>query len=270
MILKSHFGLTFNPFDKGIEAKHLYDSQDFRQFASRMEYFKESRGFAVIYGEPGVGKTTSIRAFVSKLNPLTHRVIYLPLSSLTVMDFYRHLARGLGLIPAFRKVDMFHQIQEQIANLNHQNGITPVVVLDEAQYLSHGILQDLTMLFNFHLDSKDYAMVLLSGHSRFLNYLNLRIHEALRQRIVLYYEFLGLRRDEVSIYLSSLLKAAGRTDPLFSTDAIEALTSLSASVPRKLNRLAEKAMLLACQQGLLAIDADIVQQARDEVELTPR
>ncbi len=266
MILNSHFGLSFNPFEKGLDAKHLYESDDCRQFSSRMEYFKETHGFAVVYGEPGVGKTTSIRSFVSKLNPLTHLVVYLPLSSLTVIDFYRHLAKGLLLVPAFRKVDMFHQIQEQIANLSHQKGITPVIILDEAQFLSPKVLHDLPMLFNFHLDSKDYAMVLFSAQPYLLNALGLHVHEALRQRISLYFEFTGLKRDEVPRYLTSLLKQAGRTEPIFAPDAVESLTSLSGGLPRKLNRLAERSLLIACQKGTLSVDAGMVQAAYDDVE----
>lgn len=267
MILTSYWGLTFNPFEKGIATQHLFESSDYRQFASRMEYFKEAKGFAVIHGEPGSGKTTSIRTYIAKLNPQVYRVIYLPLSSVTVVDFYRHLALGLGLVPRHRKVDLFHQIQEQIANLAQQKGVTPLMVLDEAQYFSHGILNDLRLLFNFHMDSKNYAMVLLAGQPYFLAQLNLHIHEALRQRIVVHYEFAGLKRDEIPIYVTTLLQRAGLTEPIFTPDGIEALTGLSGGLPRKLNRLAEKAMLVGCHKNVRAIDSGIVQLAQDDIEL---
>lgn len=108
------YGLTFNPFTKGLPAQDVFESADYKQFSSRMEYFKSTKGFACVYGEPGSGKTTSLRAFIAKLNPQLFRVVYLPLSTTTVQDFYRHLAVGLGLLLRFRKVDLFHQIQEQI------------------------------------------------------------------------------------------------------------------------------------------------------------
>jgi type II secretory pathway predicted ATPase ExeA len=60
------YGLAFNPFEKTIEVKHIFESQDYKQFASRMEYFKSSKRFACVFGEPDSGKTTSLRVFTSK------------------------------------------------------------------------------------------------------------------------------------------------------------------------------------------------------------
>ena len=114
-----------------------------------MEYFKSTKGFACVYGEPGSGKTTSLRAFTAKLNPQLFRVIYLPLSTTTVQDFYRHLAVGLGLLPKFRKVDLFHQIQEQIVKSAIQKNLTTFIIIDEAQFVQHAIFHELRLLFNF-------------------------------------------------------------------------------------------------------------------------
>ena len=100
-----------------------------------MEYFKQAKGFAVVHGLPGVGKTTALRAFTATLNPQLYRVVYLPLSILTVREFYRNLAMGLGLIPMQKKVDMFHQIQDQIINFHHQKKQTPFIILDEGSSL---------------------------------------------------------------------------------------------------------------------------------------
>lgn len=143
------YGLTFNPFEKGIPVQHVFESSDYKQFVSRMEYFKSVKGFACVYGEPGSGKTTSLRAFCAKLNPQLYRLVYLPLSTVTVQDFYRHLAVGLGLLPRFRKVDLFHQIQEQIVKSALQNNLTTFVIIDEAQFAQHAILHDLRLLFNY-------------------------------------------------------------------------------------------------------------------------
>jgi type II secretory pathway predicted ATPase ExeA len=259
--------MTLNPFDKDIQIEHIFESGDYKQFSSRLEYFKTAKGFALVYGEPGSGKTTSIRAFTAKLNPQLFRVVYLPLTSVTVQDFYRHLAVGLGLVPRFRKVDLFHQVQEYIVNAYHQKKMTVFIIIDEAQFIQHAILNDLRLIFNFQMDSKNYAMVLLAGQSAFLHQLSLQINEPLRQRITINYGFKGLTRDEVGSYLTSLLKVAGVSEPLFTPDAVEAIAAFSNGLPRKINNLAEKALLVGCQKKVRALDANIIQLVQDDSDI---
>jgi type II secretory pathway predicted ATPase ExeA len=262
------YGLSFNPFDKGIQVEHVYESADYKQFISRMEYFKSTRGFALVYGEPGSGKTTSLRAFTSKLNPQLFRVVYLPLSSVTVLDFYRHLSVALGLELKARKVELFHQIQECIANAYLQKHLTTLIIIDEAQFIQNSILHDLRLLFNFQMDSKNYACVLLSGQPQFLNQLSLQIHVPLRQRIAIHYGFKGLAKEEVNLYLLALLKAAGVSEPLFTPDAIEAIAGFASGLPRKVNNLAEKALLVGFQKQVRAIDAEMIQLVQEDSDFT--
>jgi len=264
---QSFYGLTHNPFAKSIPVEHVYESDDFKKFVSRMEYFKSVKGLACVFGEPGSGKTTSLRAFTAKLNPQLFRVVYLPLSTVTVQDFYRHLAVGLGLVPRFRKVDLFHQIQEQIAKAFLQKNLTTFVIIDEAQFAQHAVLHDLRLLFNFQMDSKNYAMVLLVGQPPLLNQLALQIHLPLRQRIVIHYGFKGLSREELTNYLAALLKAAGVTEPLFTPEAVEAIFAFSGGLPRNVNALAEKSLLLGYQKKVRTIDAEIVQTVQEASEL---
>lgn len=266
MTYRAFYGLTHNPFEKGIACERIYESLDYKQFSARMDYFKKAKGFALVYGEPGSGKTTSIRAFTSKLNPQLYRVVYMPLATVTVLDFYRHMALGLGLKPCFRKVDLFHQIQDYIANANYQKNLCPLIVVDEAQFIHNGILNDLRLIFNFLMDSKNYAMVLLSGQISFLNQLSLHVNEPLRQRITISYGFRGLSKDETGSYLVSLLKSAGVTEPLFAGDAVEAIFAFSNGLPRLISLLAEKSLLVGYQKQLKAVNSEIVQLAREDLD----
>ncbi len=109
----SRFGLEFNPFLKN--AKEIpVDTQESREAAFRLDYLAKNRGFGILTGAAGRGKTTAVRRWKASLNPSLYKVIYSSLSTLTVNDFYRSLASELGVQPSFRKPDNFRAIQEEI------------------------------------------------------------------------------------------------------------------------------------------------------------
>ncbi|MEZ3504019.1 MAG: ATP-binding protein, partial [Lachnospiraceae bacterium] len=113
----SRFGLEFNPFLKN--AKEIpVDTQESREAAFRLDYLAKNRGFGILTGAAGRGKTTAVRRWKASLNPSLYKVIYSSLSTLTVNDFYRSLASELGVQPSFRKPDNFRAIQEEISRLS--------------------------------------------------------------------------------------------------------------------------------------------------------
>lgn len=182
----ARYGLEFNPFIKNSK-DILLETAESSEVRLRPAYLGDTRGFGILTGEPGRGKTTSARIWAASLNPSLFKVSYSSLSSLTVMDFYRHIASGLGVEPRFRKNDLFDDIQREIKRYALEKRITPVVVIDEADMLSHKVLSDLQMMSNFEMDSRDLAVVLLVGQPRLNTTLNQSTHESLRQRIVMNY-----------------------------------------------------------------------------------
>jgi len=261
------YGLTFNPFQKENAEQCYYTSADFTEFRSRMEYFQMTKGFAVVFGRPGTGKTCAIRNWTAELNTQLFQVVYLPLSRLTLTDFYRNMCIGLGLVPRSRKIDMFHQIQLYITEQRRQKRRTPLLILDEAQYLDNQVLSDLPMLLSFDMDSKDHAMLLLCGQSGFAEKLNLHVHEALRQRIALHYEFGGLRKPEIESYVTALLKAAGVSDNIVEPAAFEALAAVCEGSPRLVNRIMERALMAGYREKTRQVGPELIRIAYQELGL---
>ncbi len=171
-MFKTFYGLSADPFPKDIQVKHHFKSQDFTQALSRLEFLKNTKGFGLLTGEPGVGKSFLLRYFIDSLNPSLYKCVYIPISTLTVMDFYRALCDGLGLNPSHKKVGMFKQIQEAVFTYHHSKNITPVIIVDEAQFLKNSVLDDLRIIFNFEVDSKDFAILILCGQTPFISQLN--------------------------------------------------------------------------------------------------
>ena len=218
----ARYGLEFNPFLKNSK-EVLVETQEYKEVLFRLNYLLTTKGFGLLTGSAGRGKTTAVRNWASGLNTSLYKVVYSSLSTLTVNDFYRNLAAELGAQPAFRKTDNFKIIQDEINRLVLEKRQTPVIIIDEANYIGNAVLNDLKMLFNFEMDSKDRAVVLLSGLPQLNSTLRLSIHEPFRQRIVMNYNLEGMTKAEGHSYVAAKLNGAGCTQTVFEDNALEAI-----------------------------------------------
>lgn len=260
------FGLEWNPFLKNSK-EILVETKEYKESLFRLDYLAKTKGFGVLTGATGRGKTTTLKSWAKSLNPSLYKVVYSCLSTLTVSDFYRNLVTELGSQPSFRKPDNFRLIQEEISRLALEKRRTPVFIIDEANYMNNAILGDLKILFNFEMDSKDRAILLLAGLPQLNNNLRLSIHEPLRQRIVMNYQLDGLSKEEGRIYISEKLKGAGCSQTVFEDAALEAILNAAEGVPRVINKLCNASLLVGGTQGADLITADIVMQAVSDCEL---
>ncbi|MDN5301679.1 MAG: ral secretion pathway protein [Thermoanaerobacteraceae bacterium] len=258
------YSLTRPPFAKDIKAADSFPSTSYREMIARLEYMKKTRGMGLIVGEPGAGKTFALRSFAESLNPALFKVIYFPLSTGTVMDFYRGLAVGLGEGPKFRKVDLFHQIQQAINVYFKERKITPVFILDEMQMAKDAFLNDLSILFNFEMDSENPFILIIAGLPYLLDRLSLNHNRPLSQRIMMRYKVEPLAKDEVAAYINHHMQLAGAKHTIFSDNAIQAIASLSRGWPRLINKIATHSLLAGYQAKKDLIDEEIVRLAAED------
>ncbi|MEG2464391.1 MAG: AAA family ATPase [Malacoplasma sp.] len=266
-MFETYFGMKCNPFKKDIITKDTFELADFKEAQARLDYLVKTKGIGLFTGTSGLGKTYSIKYYTKNLNPSLYKVVYLCLSTLTVNDFYKDICIGLGIEPKFRKVDMFHQIQDTIINFTQNRKITPVIVLDEAQYLSTGILNDIKLLFNFDMDSKDMAVLVLVGQPILNSTLTRNVHEALAQRIIINYSFKGLTLEETKAYIADRLKLCAINENIFEDAAIQAISSNANGSTRKLNSLIQNCLLLCATKKENIITKEIVMLATNDLSL---
>lgn len=262
----SRFGMDENPFLKNSK-EILFEATEFKEAQARLKLLETTRGFGLLTGSAGKGKTTAIRVWTRSLNPSLFKVIYSSLSTLTVTEFYRNLASGLGLVPCYRKPDNFRMIQDEITRYAVEKRITPIIVIDEANHIGNAILNDLKILFNFEMDSRDRAIVLLAGLPQLNNTLNLTIHEPLRQRITMNYNMEGLTKAESRLYIQEKLSAVHCSRQIFDDNALEALANAANGVPRQLNKLCNSCLIIASSRNIDHVDSDIVMQAISDSQL---
>lgn len=263
----SRFGLDFNPFLKNSK-EIIVETNEYKEIMYRLNIQLETCGFGIITGSAGKGKTTVIRNWANNLNPSKYKVLYSPLSTLTVVEFYKNLASQFGLEPKARKSDNFKLIQEEIIRYAVEKRIIPVIIIDEANYINNSILNDLKLLFNFEMDSKDRAVVLLIGLPHLNNTLRLTAHEPLRQRITMNYHLDGLSKEEARNYIHHKLKGANCHSNIFSEGALEGVVNASNGIPRVINKICNACLLIGNNQGINEINNDVVLMAVNETELS--
>ena len=262
----SRYGLEFNPFIKNSN-DFIIETTEYKEIIYRLNYLLQTKGFGLITGSPGKGKTTVVRNFVKLLNPSLYKVVYSCLSTLTVTEFYKHLSMELGLEPMFRKSDNFKNLQAEFTRYSAEKRITPVIIIDEANYISNGILNDLKLLFNFDMDSKDRVVVLLVGLPQINNTLRLVANESLRQRIIMNYNLDGLSKEEAKNYILGLLKGSKCHMNIFSDNALEAIINASNGIPRIINKICNASLLIGHTKNVNEINNDIIMMAVNEIEL---
>ena len=256
------YGLSFNPFDKQmVKEKDAFESEDFREMTARLEYLKEIRGIGVFTASPGMGKTFALRCFAKGLNPNLYQCAYLCLSTVSVQEFYRQLCEALGLESGFGKSQMFRSIQERLYYLYKEKRQPFICILDEAQYLNSNILRDLKMLMNQKYDSVNCFSLILCGEPYLNHILEKQVNEALRQRIVVHYNFHGLTDQEVPDYIRKKIRAAGESPDIIDTAVISSVHSYSQGNPRLIDNVMTDAMTIGNQMEKKVIDADVMLAA---------
>ncbi len=263
-----YYGLAFNPFDEQqVKEKDVFVSGDLSQMKGRLHYLKDVRGIGVFTARPGMGKTIALRCFAKELNPNQNHMEYICLSTVSVAEFYRELCEVLGVSLKGGKPGRFHAIQEQVQYLYKEKRQPLLLAVDEAQYLNTAILNDIKMLMNYGYDSVNCFTLILCGESHLNNILRKPVHEALRQRITVHYDFSGLTEKEVPAYIHHKLRTAGGSPTLLDEAAMSSLNSLSQGNPRIIDNIMTDALTIGAQLDRQVIDAEVILSAVNNQQL---
>ena len=262
----SRYGLEFNPFIKNSK-EILYENNNYKEVKARLDYLLQTKGIGLITGDPGCGKTTIVRNYTNNLNQNAYKIIYLPLSTLTVLEAYKQLAIAFNIEPFHRKYENFAAIQDAIRRLNIEKKIIPIIIFDEANYLSSSFLNDIKILFNFEMDSRDLAVVLLVGQSVLNNALNMKNNEALKQRIITSYNIGTMSIEESCIYIKTKLSNAGASSDIFTSQALRAIASYSSGNPRVISHVCDLALMIANKIDKNNIDDEVANLAINEINM---
>lgn len=256
--LQSHFGFTKIPFNKNLHAMEMFDSRSQRDVFHGLRLWTEVKGISLVTGAVGVGKSLSLRRFVSSLDDARFRLLYLATIPATRTGFLRALNRVLGLPMRNHATDLFDQAHRHLTTRTEEQAAHPVLVLDDAECLTIDQLDLVRRLTGYALDSEDRFSVLLAGTDELLHTLRLPALESLRSRISYAQPLVPFSLEDTRNYVVFHMKRAGARSDLFSDEASRRMFLASQGRPRAINQLGLQVLIQAAVEGRDQIDAEFV------------
>jgi general secretion pathway protein A len=262
-----YYRLTEKPFNVTSDPNFLYMSRRHREALTHLAYgIKERKGFLEITGEIGTGKTTLCRALLGKIGLLT-KVAFVFNPNLSEVQLLQTIVEDYGIeVKKKTKIELFNALNAfLIGQLKHGNNV--ILILDEAQNLSTKALEHVRMLSNLETEKEKLFQIILVGQPELRNKLNSPNLKQLRQRIGVRYHILPLDRDEVEAYIKHRLHVAGSDGSAkFTRNAIGKIYEYSSGIPRLINIVCDKALLLGFVLETRDIDSKIIERSVEEIE----
>ncbi len=266
---KDYFGLLDEPFRMTPDTRYLYKSHRYEEALASLVYgIKEKKGFIVITGEIGTGKTTLCRSLLNQLDTETKTAVILN--------------------PGLSKVELLHAILDDLnvetktknptqkALLDALNiylieqaraGANVAVIVDEAQNLEHEVLESIRMLSNLETEQEKLLQIILVGQPELNEVLKMPKMEQLRQRIAVRYHITPLDRDEIPRYIKHRLQVAGNEKCVeFQPAAVEAIAKYTRGTPRLINIICDKCLLAAYATQTKVVDGELALRAIEDHE----
>ena len=258
-------GLTDWPFQKAPTPQALFRFQALDELQARLTFARALHGIALVTGDPGSGKSTALRLFLTGRDERTSPVVYLADSRLTPAEFYARVLDHFGVPFGQTQSQRRRQFQALMADIGEGQQKDVTLIIDEAHELNPEMVQELRYVQNLHLDAQSPCTLILCGQSEIRAQLRLRSFEAVAQRITVRAHLPGLGREEVAAFIRHALHQVGVDRALFTEGAIDALHTASRGLMRPIASLATHALLDAALSDQQLVDEPNVQRATQDI-----
>jgi putative secretion ATPase (PEP-CTERM system associated) len=265
---QSFYGFKLKPFQLKPDPNFFFGSKGHKRAMAYLEYgLSQGEGFIVITGEVGAGKTTLVRNLFRELAGEKIAAAQIVNSGLDSDDMLRLVAAAFGLPHEdTSKASVLIRL-EQFLRQCEQQGKRTLLVVDEAQNLSPSTVEELRMLSNFQTEDRPLLQTFLLGQPEFRKTLLSSGMQQLRQRVTATYHLGPMDMAETRAYIEHRLNTAGwGGDPAFSEDAFESIFEYSAGIPRKINGLCDRLLLMGCLENLHHFGSAEVEEVIRDVQ----
>ena len=269
--LLEHFGLSREPFNITPDPGFLYLSPSHQQALTRILYGIDARkGFIVLTGEVGTGKTTLIHTLVKELEKRENQSTLIFNTISQSKEMLRDVCEDLGFT-AFQ--ENRHNIHTYLRLLNqlllecYRKGKNVTLIVDEAQNLSPRVLESIRLMSNFETPEDKLLQIIIAGQPELAVRLNLPSLRQLKQRVVLYYHLKPLNFAECAEYIAKRIEVAGGNPSIFTSEALQSIYSCSGGIPRVINILCDNGMLAAYTLGEKRVRSAVIRQVAEDFSL---
>jgi type II secretory pathway predicted ATPase ExeA len=268
--LQAHWGFTTMPFGRTIAVDNLFRGTAHNEAVARLRYLISARGLGILTGEVGAGKTVAVRAATHGLDTSRHTLIYLPNPAIGIRGLHGAVATALGQAPRFHHATLVPQVETALHTEVAEKGRHIILIIDEAHLLDGPQLEAVRMMTNSDMDSFSPLSIILVGQPALRRRLRVGDMAALDQRIQLrcHLPTPTMDQTETKGYITSHISLAGRTDTLFSDDAITQIHHHARGVPRAINNVAVSALLAAYSTNKTIVDESSARIAINEATAT--
>lgn len=267
---KSFYKLQRNPFEITPDPSFLFPTKRHNEALASLYYgVTAHRGFVVLTGEVGTGKTLILRSLLGLLQrrDVAFALIFNP--TLSPLEFMRYIARDFGLAVGDKAKDELIHVLNGFLLQRHQKGLTTILVVDEAHHLSAEILEEIRLLTNLETSQQKLLQIVLAGQPELDQKLDSYELRQLKQRIALRCHLDALSLHETREYMGRRLQIAGApvSGEIFSGPAIEAVFRHSRGIPRLVNTICENALLSGYAKQSAIITPEIIDGVARDLRL---
>src|SRR2546423_4268513 len=266
---KTFFGLRENPFNANPDPRYLFLTREIQEALAGLAYgIKNRKGFILLTGEVGTGKTTLLNRLLDWLNLEDVATAYIFNSQLNVSQLFDFIMADFGIPCESRDKSHVLMRLNQWLLQRYRDRKTSVIIVDEAQNLSLEVLEEIRLLTNFETASEKLLQIVLSGQPELEEKLRDPRLRQLRQRITMRCRTKPLSYDELTGYIAERLRIGGANGtPIFSPEATHAIYKYSRGIPRVANLLCEHALINAFVDQKRPVPQRAVEEAATEFEL---
>ena len=264
---ETFYGFRENPFHLPPDPAYVFMSEPHEEALTHLEYaVQANKGFVVITGEVGAGKTTLMNLLLQRI-PQEVVTAVLSQTQLLPLELLQQVCNEFEIRTAAPgKAEKLEALQEFLL-AQYQAGKRPVLLIDEAQNLPVATLEELRMLSNLTTDKEHLVQMILLGQPNLKDKLQRKGLEQFAQRVTVHYHLRSLGREETAAYIRHRLHVAGADNPeLFTPQAMDRIFEASGGVPRLINILCDGSLVYGYADGLTRIDEATVVQVIQERE----